>query len=34
MDTFLQRWHEAAMTSLGFFWMALWAFVLRYVISI
>lgn len=33
MSTFLQQWHEAAMTSLGFFWMALWAFVLGYIIS-
>ena len=33
MDNFLQSWHEAALTSLGFFWMALWAFILGYVIS-
>lgn len=33
MDQFLQQWGEAAYTSLGFFWMALWAFVLGYVIS-
>lgn len=33
MDNFLQRWNEAAMSSLGFFWMALWAFMLGYVIS-
>ncbi|MEQ9441415.1 MAG: permease [Cyclobacteriaceae bacterium] len=30
---FLQKWGEAAMTSLGFFWSALWAFVLGYLIS-
>ncbi len=33
MDTFLQNWHTAATTSLGLFWMALWAFVLGYFIS-
>lgn len=33
MDTFLQDWHSAAMTSLGLFWMALWAFVFGYFIS-
>ena len=33
MNHFLTLWHEAATTSLGFFWMALWAFVLGYVIS-
>lgn len=33
MSDFLTLWHEAATTSLGFFWMALWAFVLGYVIS-
>lgn len=33
METLLQNWHQAAITSLGFFWMALWAFVLGYVIS-
>ena len=31
--SFFQLWGEAARTSLGFFWMALWAFVLGYVIS-
>ena len=31
--TFFQQWAEAARTSLGFFWMALWAFALGYVIS-
>jgi len=33
MDNFLTRWHEAAMTSAGFFWTALWAFALGYLIS-
>jgi len=33
MNEFLQKWSEAAYTSLGFFWMALWAFILGYVIS-
>jgi len=33
MNTFFQTWGEAAMTSLGFFWMALWAFALGYTIS-
>jgi len=32
-NTFLEQWAEAAYTSVGFFWMALWAFVLGYVIS-
>lgn len=31
--TFLEQWSKAAYTSVGFFWMALWAFVLGYVIS-
>jgi hypothetical protein len=31
--TFLQIWHEAAVTSLGLFWMAFWAFGLGYLIS-
>ncbi len=30
---FFATWGEAALTALGFFWMALWAFVLGYVIS-
>ena len=30
---FLQQWGEAAYTSLGFFWMALWAFILGYAVS-
>ena len=33
MDSFLKQWGEAANTSLGFFWMALWAFVLGYALS-
>ncbi|SHF78371.1 hypothetical protein SAMN05444483_102368 [Salegentibacter echinorum] len=33
MQDFLSKWGEAAYTSAGFFWMALWAFVLGYVIS-
>lgn len=31
--SFLEQWHRAAMTSLGFFWMALWAFALGYLVS-
>ena len=30
---FLHAWGEAALTAVGFFWMALWAFVLGYVVS-
>jgi len=33
MDDFLMKWGEAANTSVGFFWMALWAFVLGYALS-
>lgn len=33
MNDFLSQWGKAAYTSVGFFWMALWAFVLGYVIS-
>ena len=33
MDGFLQNWAKAALTSTGFFWMALWAFTLGYLIS-
>ena len=33
MNSFLSRWGEAAYTSLGFFWMALWAFALGYLVS-
>lgn len=30
---FLETWAEATITTLGFFWMALWAFCLGYLIS-
>ncbi|PHR64053.1 MAG: permease [Idiomarina sp.] len=33
MDSFLNTWGQSAYTSFGFFWMALWAFVLGYFIS-
>ena len=33
MTNFLSQWQEAALTSIGFFWMALWAFALGYLIS-
>ena len=33
MGSFLHAWSEAALTTLGFFWMALWAFALGYLIS-
>lgn len=33
MDAFFQQWQSASLTSIGFFWMALWAFVLGYFIS-
>ena len=33
MNNFLKNWGEAAYTTTGFFWMALWAFVLGYIIS-
>lgn len=33
MHSFLKQWAEAAYTSAGFFWMALWAFILGYIIS-
>jgi hypothetical protein len=33
MSAFLQTWANAAMTTVGFFWMALWAFCLGYTIS-
>jgi hypothetical protein len=33
MNEFLKQWGEAAYTTTGFFWMALWAFVLGYIIS-
>ena len=33
MTDFLKQWGEAAYTTAGFFWMALWAFALGYIIS-
>jgi len=33
MLTFLELWRQASLTTLGFFWMALWAFALGYLIS-
>jgi len=33
VNDFLQAWAEAATTTLGFFWMALWAFALGYIVS-
>lgn len=33
MNDFLKQWGEAANTSLGFFWMATWAFILGYIVS-
>ncbi|WP_178988694.1 permease [Winogradskyella schleiferi] len=33
MKGFLEQWGEAAYTTTGFFWMALWAFILGYIIS-
>jgi hypothetical protein len=33
VDAFLSRWAEAALTTLGFFWMAFWAFCLGYLVS-
>lgn len=33
MNGFLTQWGEAAYTSIGFFWMALWAFILGYAVS-
>lgn len=33
MNSFLNNWGEAAYTTAGFFWMALWAFILGYIIS-
>jgi len=32
-STFLENWHQAAVTTLGLFWMAFWAFALGYLIS-
>ena len=33
MGSFLENWANAAYTTVGFFWMALWAFILGYLIS-
>jgi len=33
IDAFLESWGNAAQTSLGFFWMALWALILGYALS-
>lgn len=33
MREFLEQWSASAFTSVGFFWMALWAFILGYGIS-
>lgn len=33
MNTFLEAWHDAALTTVGLFWMAFWAFALGYLIS-
>ncbi|MFO7746049.1 MAG: permease [Psychroflexus sp.] len=33
MNNFLENWGNAANTALGFFWMALWAFILGYALS-
>ncbi len=33
MNNFLKHWGEAAYTTAGFFWMALWAIILGYIIS-
>ncbi len=33
VNVFLNRWGDAVLTSLGFFWMAFWAFALGYVVS-
>lgn len=30
---FLEQWQQAATTTVGFFWMALWAFILGYIVS-
>ncbi len=32
-ENFLEHWGNAAQTALGFFWMALWAFILGYALS-
>jgi uncharacterized membrane protein YraQ (UPF0718 family) len=33
MDPFFESWAESTRTTLGFFWMALWAFMLGYFLS-
>ncbi|MCW8127628.1 permease [Microbulbifer halophilus] len=33
MQPFLENWHQAAVTTLGLFWTAFWAFALGYLIS-
>ena len=33
LEHFLENWGNAANTALGFFWMALWAFILGYALS-
>ncbi|SER48219.1 hypothetical protein SAMN05421690_103014 [Nitrosomonas sp. Nm51] len=33
MNEWIQTWHEAVTTTLGLFWMALWAFGLGYLVS-
>lgn len=33
MENFIQLWGKAAFTTVGYFWMAFWAFVLGYVVS-
>lgn len=33
MKNFYQQWGEAAYTTTGFFWMAMWAFILGYALS-
>lgn len=33
MSVFFDKWNEAALTAIGFFWIALWAFALGYLIS-
>ncbi|WMN06093.1 permease [Marivirga arenosa] len=33
MNDFLMNWADAASTTIGFFWMALWAFIIGYAIS-
>ena len=33
MQSFLSHWHQAAITTLGLFWMAFWAFALGYLVS-